>query len=195
MRMALRQLKAAGQKLAERVVAKQNEIVEEGRRLLPLSRGGLPPRRSLIAPGQAEPLPQTRLPPLAGDSPGNIARAFQQSAQFRQPRQPQEVTQVTPMDIVREVINDPSITLTAEDLPIINDPAIMMDMAGQIVQSPFAQQFARAELVRTKPKRKVSKYQRELGRQLKLLKKKHPRTPINRLMKRAHRLTRKALSK
>ena len=42
-------------------------------------------------------------------------------------------------------------------------------------------------------KRKKSKYQRELGRQLKLLKKKHPRTAITQLMKRAHRLTKKAL--
>jgi len=45
-----------------------------------------------------------------------------------------------------------------------------------------------------KPKRrKKSKYQAELGRQLKMLKKKHPRTKITALMKRAHRATRKAL--
>ena len=46
----------------------------------------------------------------------------------------------------------------------------------------------------SKPKkRKKSKYQRELGRQLKMLKAKHPRTAITRLMKRAHRATKKAL--
>ncbi|AXH79229.1 MAG: hypothetical protein [Circular genetic element sp.] len=46
----------------------------------------------------------------------------------------------------------------------------------------------------TKPKRrKKSKYQKELGRQLKMLKKKHPRTKITALMKRAHRATKKAL--
>ncbi len=44
-----------------------------------------------------------------------------------------------------------------------------------------------------KKKRKVSKYQKEFGKQLKLLKKKHPRTPITKLMKRAHAATRKAL--
>jgi len=44
-------------------------------------------------------------------------------------------------------------------------------------------------------KRKRSKYQRELGRQLKMLKKKHPRTAITRLMKRAHRATKKALKR
>ena len=51
-----------------------------------------------------------------------------------------------------------------------------------------------ADLPEPKPKRrKRSKYQRELGRQLKMLKVKHPRTPITRLMKRAHRATKKAL--
>lgn len=43
-----------------------------------------------------------------------------------------------------------------------------------------------------KKRRKVSAYQREFGRQLKRLKKKHPRTPITRLMKRAHTATKKA---
>ena len=62
--MVARQLLAAGQKLAERVVEKQLDLVNEGRRLLPLSRGGLPPERTLVAPRQAEPLTQTRLPPL-----------------------------------------------------------------------------------------------------------------------------------
>ena len=183
-----RQLTAAAKRLAKRVTDKQNEIVNKGRRLLPLSRGGLPPDRTLITPRQAEPLPQTRLPPLAGDSPGNIARAFAESARFRQ----QEVKQMTPMEIVREMINEPSIVLTTEDLPIINDPSILMDLDGNLLAS----QFARSRLVQDKPKkRKVSKYQKELGRQLKMLKKKHPRTPVIRLMKRAHRATRKALSK
>jgi len=42
-------------------------------------------------------------------------------------------------------------------------------------------------------KRKVSKYNREFGRQLKALKRKHPRSKISALMKRAHSLTKKAL--
>lgn len=42
-------------------------------------------------------------------------------------------------------------------------------------------------------KRRRSKYSRELGRQLKMLKKKHPRTAVTALMKRAHRATRRAL--
>lgn len=44
-----------------------------------------------------------------------------------------------------------------------------------------------------KKKRRVSKYQREFGRQLKALKRKHPRTPVTKLMKRAHGKTKKAM--
>ena len=42
-------------------------------------------------------------------------------------------------------------------------------------------------------KRRRSKYNRELSKQLKLLKKQHPRTAVTKLMKKAHRATRKAL--
>jgi hypothetical protein len=48
-----------------------------------------------------------------------------------------------------------------------------------------------SEQRKTATKRKVSAYQREFGRQLKKLKKKHPRTKISTLMKRAHRATKK----
>lgn len=45
--------------------------------------------------------------------------------------------------------------------------------------------------VKKRATRKVSGYQREFGKQLKKLKKKHPRTKISTLMKRAHRATKK----
>ena len=48
-------------------------------------------------------------------------------------------------------------------------------------------------VVEKKVKRKVGKYQKEFGRQLRLLKAKHPRTPVQKLMKRAHSITRRAL--
>lgn len=44
-----------------------------------------------------------------------------------------------------------------------------------------------------KVKRKASKYQKELGKQLEKLKQKHPRTAMKDLMARAHRATRKEL--
>ena len=44
-----------------------------------------------------------------------------------------------------------------------------------------------------KKKRRVSKYQREFGRQMKKLKAAHPRTKVTALMSRGHSATRKAL--
>lgn len=44
-----------------------------------------------------------------------------------------------------------------------------------------------------KKKRKISRYQKVFGKHLKQLKKKHPRTDISVLMKKAHRLTKKEL--
>ena len=42
-------------------------------------------------------------------------------------------------------------------------------------------------------KRKRSKYNRELSKQIEKLRKKHPRTVVTKLMKKAHAATRKAL--
>ena len=44
-----------------------------------------------------------------------------------------------------------------------------------------------------KKKRRVSKYQREFGRQMKKLKAKHPRTKVTALMSKGHAAARKAL--
>ncbi len=51
---------------------------------------------------------------------------------------------------------------------------------------------SRVRLPITKKKRRVSAYQKEFGRQLKKLKRAHPRTPVQRLMKRAHSATKRA---
>ena len=82
-----------------------------------------------------------------------------------------------------------TITMTIEEYEALMDLVRSANGGNSLMTSP-----AMAETPEPKPKRrKRSKYQRELGRQLKLLKKKHPRTAITRLMKRAHRLTKKAL--
>jgi len=111
--------------------------------------------------------------------------------------------------VLQEVINDEMITITPEMLPIINDPEIIVDRKGRparkmrSMRMPTGRstirssgQFSRANILPNLPgkkKRKVSKYQKEFGKQLKKLKAKHPRTKITRLMKRAHSATRKAL--
>ena len=113
---------------------------------------------------------------------------------------------------VMEIVNDDTVTITPEMVEIINDPMVRMTDDGKaarltgkdVIRSRptgrdvirRSRQFSRSALLPnlpTKKKRKVSKYQKEFGKQLKKLKAKHPRTKITRLMKRAHSATRKAM--
>lgn len=71
------------------------------------------------------------------------------------------------------------------------------DLGNQIEASQGRSMPSRAasrsrSLQPVKRRRKVSAYQREFGRQLKALKRKHPRTPTSKLMKRAHAATKRA---
>ena len=100
---------------------------------------------------------------------------------------------ITPEEIIQAVINEPLKQLTPDMLEVINDPSILMNDQGELFRNAFAQSFAQKSAVTKKKKKKVSKYQKELGRQLKLLKKKHPRTSVTKLMKKAHAATKKAL--
>ena len=82
----------------------------------------------------------------------------------------------------------PTVTMTIEEYEAL------MDLVRSAGGSTSLMTSNPAEMPEPKPKkRKKSKYQRELGRQLKMLKQKHPRTAVTRLMKRAHRATKKAL--
>ena len=107
------------------------------------------------------------------------------------------------------IVNDDDIAISKEMVDIINDPSTKL-VDGQVTRIiPTGReairssgQFARSSLLlRTDPgqtgnnkkRRKKSKYSKELSKQLKQLVKKHPRTPVIRLMKRAHRATKKAL--
>jgi hypothetical protein len=111
------------------------------------------------------------------------------------------------------IINDDTISLSPQDIAIINDPDLVMTGDGEIATRIFlpkpkktgraaiaaSGQFNRSAILPHftverihKKKRKVSSYSKEFGIQLKKLKKKHPRTPITKLMKRAHAATRKA---
>lgn len=75
---------------------------------------------------------------------------------------------------------------------IVTQPTYaLIGEAGPEAVIPLSGAFRAPEVVTRRRKR--SKYSKELGRQLKMLKKKHPRTKVTALMKRAHRLTKKAL--
>lgn len=84
----------------------------------------------------------------------------------------------------------PTVTMTLEEYEALMDLVRSANGGMSLINSSPPG----AEMPEPKPKkRKRSKYQKELGRQLKMLKKKHPRTRITQLMKRAHRATKKAL--
>ena len=76
----------------------------------------------------------------------------------------------------------------------IEEYEALMDLVRSAGGSTSLMTSAPADVPEPKPKRrKRSKYNRELSKQLKMLKSKHPRTAITKLMKRAHRATKKAL--
>ena len=151
------------------------KIITRGAKELAKIAVDIDPLDRLATPSQPQPLPITRR------SPESFIPVTQE-----------EPTMITREEVIQMLVNDPLLEITEDMLPIINDPSVMMNNNGELVQNQFAEQFRRDKLL-PKPKRKVSKYQKELGRQLKMLKKKHPRTKVTALMKRAHRLTRKAL--
>lgn len=84
---------------------------------------------------------------------------------------------------------------TLEDSGLNSDIATLLAKAGceRLIRPAGNRTRKVIEKGKKKIKRKVSKYQQKLGQELKKLKKKHPRTPVNKLMKRAHRATKKAL--
>ena len=76
----------------------------------------------------------------------------------------------------------------------IEEYEALMDLVRSVGGSTSLMTSEPTEMPNPKPKkRKRSKYNRELSRQLKLLKAKHPRTAITKLMRKAHRATKKAL--
>lgn len=81
-------------------------------------------------------------------------------------------------------------SLNDEQADSVMETRRMMNGGSKI--RPGSSRRARKLIMKPKKKRKVSAYQKEFGRQLKALKKKHPKTPVSRLMKRAHIATRKA---
>jgi SLT domain-containing protein len=84
----------------------------------------------------------------------------------------------TPQMAMGGLVTQPTYALIGEAGPEMVIPLSQMDLP---LPSP-------------KKKRKVSKYQKEFGRQMKLLKAKHPRTPVRSLMAKGHTATRKALN-
>lgn len=86
--------------------------------------------------------------------------------------------------------------LTSAGLQGVGVPAGFSEYIGERVGEAAAAETIKAgRKVTKKARKKVSAYQKELGRQLEKLKKKHPRTPMKDLMSRAHAATKKEMKK
>jgi len=167
------------------------DLVEEARQFLPLTRGGT---------GFADPgTPVTPLAPLVipqgpvisgDDVRWKPTPAFKPTAPTFENIIGSD--DVTPIEALTEVINNPAIEISPEMIAIINDASLGMNPQGEIVTGVTSMDQFRFRGV-PKKKRKVSKYSREFGIQLKKLKKLHPRTKVQDLMKKAHRATKRAM--
>lgn len=110
-----------------------------------------------------------------------------------------ELAQARRRQAMQEIINDPMIKMTPSDLEVINDDTVIMLDDGSVAQiiptTDRDRQFERQNILptETKQKRKRSKYNIELTKQLNKLRKERPRTKVIKLMKEAHRRTKKAL--
>lgn len=170
---------------------------------------GLMPETTRVITNQ-QPIPTSKITRRKEGATSSRRRAG--SGGSRGSKQKEVSTMVTEVEALAEVINNPNITIDERLKNLINSPTVGMDpITGQIgpIEEGFgdsrnrasidamqmSRQFERQNVLPDKKKRKVSKYQKEFGKQLKLLKKKHPRTAVTKLMKRAHAATRKALKK
>ena len=184
---SLRELNERVSKAGEDLKETYNRLRRGGAPLVPETTSSSDSRR-----GQLETTPE---PIRTGpDNPqSGIARGF---AEVNRPSRQTEVTEVTPQEALEIIVNEPAIRITPELMEVINDPSMMMTRSGELtrrITNNLSRQFELQNVLPSKKKRKVSKYQKEFGRQLKMLKKKFPRTKIQNLMKRAHTATRKAL--
>ena len=184
-RLAGRAIQRAPAAIAKgkRELEKLNEAITEG---LPRSPGDIVPAGKRFREALQATPPDTS---TSGPTPIPTT-VLQQDIQPQQPMQTTttEMIDMTPSDVIREIVNNPEIQLTADMLPAINDNNVFMDSNGVL----FTDQF-RFDKLEPKKKREASKYNKELARQIKILRKKHPRTKVTALMAKAHRATRKAL--
>ena len=188
-------LKGSLDKLSERVTKAGEDLKETYNQL---RRGGAPRDSQSTSSSSTADFPEFTGDVRFKPTQPFVSPRFKPTKPFKQATpEVKEVTNVTPQEALEIIINEPAIRITPELMEVINDPTMMMTRSGEltrIMTNDLSRQFELQNVLPRK-KRKVSKYQREFGRQLKMLKKKFPRTKIQNLMKRAHAATRKALKK
>ena len=206
-----------------REVSKEiDRLLEKGRRLLPSFRGGSDPNPQR-GPKRRKPKPLTKtyqhtptIPSTPGPTgeavrwsppPGFGDESMQETTRERNIRLFEERKQAQPQYVrdvedVLDMQDDPESALlelfdvaeSTQDQQLEN--ALAMISARRPRQFQSSRQFSRLNLVPApKKKRKVSAYSKRFGIELKKLKKLHPRTKVQNLMKKAHRRTRAAMKK
>ena len=175
------------------------------RRILPVSKGGDSEGRTVKEQLQDTFTPEVTVP-ITGQEPiptSTITRRKEGASSSRSRTgsggsRGARGIEVDLREAIETVVNAPEITITSELMDVINDPTMLMTRNGELTRrigNDLSRQFELQNVLPGKKKRKVSNYQKEFGRQLKMLKKKFPRTAVTKLMKRAHAATRKALGK
>jgi len=194
---------------------KLQKIVKEVRKVLPVFRGGtgLPG-----APGspfgrpeagsrpKPRPLPKTyQFTPTVPSTPALTGDAVRWRSTPKFGSEP-----MTMKDDIIEILENSGSDVEAEVMAeaIYNEASRNQDQEMEDAlasiegrrprqfNSGRSRQFSRANLVSIpKKKRKVSAYSKRFGVELKKLKKLHPRTKVQNLMKKAHRRTRAAMKK
>ena len=202
-----------------------DRLLEKGRRFLPSFRGGSDPNPQRGAKRRKpKPLTKTyqhtptipTTPAPTGDAvrwrpPSGFGdETMQETTRERNIRLFEERKQAQPQYVqdVEDVLNmqpDPESALlelfdvaeSTQDQELENALAmISARRPRQFSSRARSQQFSRLNLVPApKKKRKVSAYSKRFGIELKKLKKLHPRTKVQNLMKKAHRRTRAAMKK
>ena len=168
----------------ERLLGPKGRIIGKGARSLGKLLVELDPLDRLDSGNSGNLTPEAQK--LVGTSPSNkpfqnieLAKARREAAMNR-------------TDAIKTVINDPKIKLDQDMMNIINDDNLVMMDDGRIAQALTAETVS--TLDETKPKKKKrSKYNIELTKQLNKLKSEKPRTEVIKLMSLAHKRTRKAL--
>ena len=188
------------------------ELVEEARQFLPLSRGGTGLDLKTTSPRAPRPLTKTyEFTPTVPSNP----RPGGDAARFR-PQEVEIMTRREEDDLQRELqdLFDQLPTEGEQELAYLNlreenergaqNQTLENALARMGADRPRQFQtrarsrspFTRANLLREpKKKRKVSAYSKRFGIELKKLKKLHPRTKVQNLMKKAHRRTKAAMKK
>ena len=190
-----------------------NNFGRELEKMLPLTRGGTDPNPQFPLPGPSpiQGIPTTR---ISAEDYQNIrwkpTPAYVDGIRNELDQVPEMDVDIALDDLMKqaEETNDQVLANALAELtatrpknvrPVQIIPIQRARPSGRDVIRRSGQ-FSRANIMpRLRPipktrmvKRKVSAYSKEFGKQLKKLKAKHPRTPVTKLMKKAHVATRKA---